>query len=59
MTSLAEIVLYSADDVSNFLGISRAIVNRMCRERVIGARKVGNEWKITKEALEKYLNIRR
>ncbi len=59
MTNLAEITLYSAEDVSQFLGISRAIVNRMCRERVITARKVGNEWKVTKEALEKYLKIKK
>lgn len=59
MTNLAEITLYSADDVSKFLCISKPTVNRMCRERVIKARKIGNEWRVTKEALEAYLNIRR
>lgn len=59
MTNLAEITLYSADDVSKFLCISKPTVNRMCRERVLTAKKVGNEWKVTKEALEKYLKIKK
>lgn len=59
MTNLAEITLYSADDVSRFLGIAKPSVNKLCRERVLTAKKVGNEWKVTKEALEKYLKIKK
>lgn len=59
MTNLAEITLYGIKDVAEFLGISIPVANRMCRERIIKAKKVGREWKVTKEGLENYLNVRR
>ena len=59
MTELAEIKLYDIDDLCNFLNISKFTANKICRERKINAVKVGKEWKVTKEALEKYLKIKR
>ncbi len=59
MTNLAEITLYDIKDIANFLSVSIPVANKMCRERTIKAKKVGREWKVTKEALEAYLNIRR
>ena len=57
MTELAEIKLYSIEDICMFLSCSRFTANKLCRERRIKATKVGREWKVTKEALEVYLNI--
>lgn len=57
MTELAEIKLYSIEDICMFLSCSRFTVNKLCRERRIKATKVGREWKVTKEALENYLNL--
>lgn len=59
MTNLAEITLYEIKDVANFLGLTIPVVNRLCRERIIKAIKVGRAWKVTKEALEQYLKIKR
>lgn len=59
MTELAEITLYSLEDICIFLNCSRFTANRLCREQRIKAIKVGREWKITKDALEKYLKIRK
>lgn len=57
MTELAGITLYDVDDMSKFLGLSIYSINKLCRERRIKAVKVGSGWKVTKEALENYLNI--
>lgn len=57
MTELAGITLYDVDDMSKFLGLSIYSINKLCRERRIKATKVGSGWKVTKEALENYLNI--
>lgn len=59
MTELADITLYDIDDLSKFLGISRYTANRLCREGRIKGIKVGSDWKVTKEALEKYLKIKK
>lgn len=59
MTELAEITLYNIDDLCRFLDISKFTANKLCRERRIKAIKVGKKWKITKEALEVYLKLRR
>jgi excisionase family DNA binding protein len=42
-----------------FLNISRYTANKLCREGRIKAIKVGSDWKVTKEALEKYLKIKK
>ena len=59
MTELAQIELYDINDLANFLNISRFTANKLCRERTIKAVKVGKEWKVTQEALENYLKIKR
>ena len=59
MTVLADITLYDITDVCNLLSVSKHTANRLCREGQIKAVKVGKEWKVTKEALEKYLKIKR
>ena len=59
MTELADITLYDIDDLLKFLHISRYTANRLCREGRIKAIKVGSDWKVTKEALEKYLKIKK
>lgn len=59
MTELAQIKLYDINDLANFLNISRFTANKLCRERIIKAIKVGKEWKITQEALETYLKVKR
>ena len=59
MTELAQIKLYDINDLANFLNISRFTANKLCRERTIKAIKVGKEWKITQEALETYLKLRK
>ncbi len=59
MTELAQIKLYDINDLANFLSISRFTANKLCRERTIKAIKVGKEWKVTQEALETYLRIRK
>ena len=59
MTELAQIKLYDINDLANFLNISRFTANKLCRERTIKAIKVGKEWKITQEALETYLKVKR
>lgn len=59
MTELAQIKLYDIKDLANFLNISRFTANKLCRERTIKAVKVGKEWKVTQEALENYLKIKR
>ena len=59
MTELADITLYDIDDLMKFLSISRYTANKLCREGRIKATKVGSDWRITKEALEKYLKIKK
>ena len=59
MTVLADIELYDIDDLCKFLNISRFTANKLCREGQIKAIKVGRDWKVTKESLEKYLKIKR
>lgn len=59
MTVLADIELYDIDDLCKFLNISRFTANKLCREGQINAKKVGRDWKVTKESLEKYLKIKR
>lgn len=59
MTELAQIKLYDITDLANFLNISRFTANKLCRERTIKAIKVGKEWKVTQEALETYLKLRK
>ena len=59
MTELAGVTLYDTDEISEFLGISKLKADQYCRERRIEARKVGKSWRVTKEALEKYLKVRR
>ena len=59
MTELADIILYDITDVCKFLNITRHTANKLCAENRIKAIKVGREWKITKEALEKYLKIKK
>lgn len=57
MTELAEITLYDIQDVAKFLNITIKTANELCRTQKIKATKVGREWKVTKEALKKYLKI--
>ena len=57
MTELADITLYDVEDLCKFLSITRQTANRLCAEGRIKATKVAGSWKITKEALEKYLKI--
>lgn len=59
MTELAEIKLYTAEELANFLGVATWTANKLCRERRIKAIKVGKEWRVTQNALEEYLKIRR
>lgn len=59
MTNVADITLYDVEDICKLLGCSRFTANRLCRQQEIKATKVGNAWKVTKEALERYLKIRR
>lgn len=59
MTELADITLYDINDVCKFLNISRHTANKLCSERRINAIKIGRTWKVTKEALEKYLKIKK
>lgn len=59
MTELADITLYDINDVCKFLNLSRHTANKLCREGQIKAKKVGRDWKVTKEALEKYLKIKK
>lgn len=59
MTELAQIKLYTAEELANFLGIALWTANKLCRERRIKAIKIGKEWRVTQNALEEYLKIRR
>lgn len=59
MTELAGVTLYTTEEISEFLGISKLKADQFCRERRIEAKKVGKSWRVTKEALEKYLKVRR
>lgn len=58
MTELAQLKLYSAEDVSKFLGITKWTYNQMCIKKIIPAKKVGRNWMITEEKLKEYLNKR-
>lgn len=59
MTQLADITLYDISDICEFLNITRDTANRLCRENRIKAVKVGRDWKVTQEGIEKYLKIKK
>lgn len=59
MTNVAGITLYDVNDICALLSCSRYTANKLCREQSIKAIKANGQWRVTKEALEKYLKIGR
>lgn len=55
MTELADIRLYTLDEVAMLLGISMYTARKYCRDKTIKAVKAGKSWKVPQESLDKYL----
>ena len=46
-------------DVAEYLGVEQTTVQRWCREGSMPAMKIGKEWRIRREALERFLLLQR
>ncbi len=55
MRQFCETILYDALDLKDILNLKVPTINRMCREGIIKAKKVGRGWQVTGENLNDYL----
>ena len=47
--------LLEVADVAEYLGVEQTTVQRWCREGSLPGMKIGKEWRIRREALERFL----
>lgn len=63
MKTLEEKPNYSVKEVADYLGFSPEAVRLWCRTGQIGAQRIGtaksSHWRISKESLDDFLNVRR
>lgn len=45
----------TADEVADEIRVSRALVYRLCRTGDLKAKKVGQHWRISREALSEFM----
>jgi excisionase family DNA binding protein len=50
--------LLDAEDVAAFLGVGQVTVRRWCHDGILPCLKIGREWRIRREALERFLQRR-
>jgi excisionase family DNA binding protein len=48
--------VYTIEEVAKILKVSQMTVRRLINERELEAFKVGNQWRIRKEALYRFMN---
>lgn len=56
MKQLGKIKLYTLEEVSENLGLSKQILRDKLRRGIIKGQKNGNKWVVTEESLQNYLN---
>ncbi len=44
-------LLYTTEEVAGILRVNKSTVTRMCKKGEIAARKIGREWRISRQAL--------
>lgn len=51
----AKVTIYNINDLIEMLGVSRTTIIKYIKQKKIRAFKVGNTWRITEDAFNKYI----
>ena len=52
-------VFYTVDEVAAILKVESKTVREACRLGTLGAQKIFNQWRISQESLDEFMNVRR